>query len=63
MSCTQVKKSYMRANLVVHPDKVKQKGGSLDRVVTADITFDILKTAWGKFEAGELRSGGGPRQL
>jgi len=42
----QVKRCYMKANLVVHPDKVKQKGGTLEQVVTADIAFDILKVAW-----------------
>ena len=42
----QVKRCYMRANLLVHPDKVKQKGGSLEQLVTADIAFDILKVAW-----------------
>jgi len=47
----KVKKWYMKANLVVHPDKVKQKGGTLEQVATADMIFDILKGAWGKFEA------------
>lgn len=28
----QVKRAYMKANLVVHPDKVKQKGGTLEQV-------------------------------
>ncbi len=30
----QVKRVYMKANLVVHPDKVKQKGGTLEQVRT-----------------------------
>lgn len=47
----QVKRWYMKANLVVHPDKVKQKGGTLEQVTTADMLFDVLKAAWGKFEA------------
>lgn len=51
----KVKKIYMRANLVVHPDKVKQKGGTVEQLVIADIVFDVLKTAWGRFEATELR--------
>ena len=42
---------YMKANLIVHPDKVKQKGGTLEQVTTADMVFDVLKAAWGKFEA------------
>lgn len=52
----RVKRAYMRANLIVHPDKVAQKGGTLEQVVIADMAFDALKTAWAKFEAGELRS-------
>ena len=47
----RVKKAYMRANLVVHPDKVRQKGGTVEQIVIADMAFDALKTAWGKFEA------------
>lgn len=52
---SKVKKCYMRANLVVHPDKVKQKGGSVEQIVIADMAFDTLKTAWNKFESSELR--------
>ncbi|KAK2076049.1 hypothetical protein QBZ16_001385 [Prototheca wickerhamii] len=46
----QVKRWYMKANLVVHPDKVRQKGGSPEAVARADMIFDVLKSAWGKFE-------------
>ena len=51
----RVKRAYMKANLIVHPDKVKQKGGSVEQIVIADIAFDTLKSAWGKFEASELK--------
>lgn len=51
MEPSKVKRWYMKANLVVHPDKVKQKGGTLEQVATADMVFDVLKSAWGKFEA------------
>lgn len=50
-----MKRSYMKANLVVHPDKVKQKGGSVEQIVIADMAFDTLKTAWSKFESTELQ--------
>ena len=50
-----MKRVYMRANLVVHPDKVKQKGGTVEQLVIADLVFDVLKTAWGRFEATALR--------
>ena len=46
----QVKRIYMKANLIVHPDKVKQKGGTLEQITIADMVFDVLKMAWGKFE-------------
>jgi len=48
----KVKRVYMKANLIVHPDKVKQKGGTLEQITTADMVFDVLKVAWGKFDAG-----------
>lgn len=35
--------------------QVKQKGGSVEQIVIADMAFDVLKTAWAKFEAAELR--------
>lgn len=43
----------MKANLVVHPDKVRQKGGSAETIARADMIFDILKAAWGKYESGK----------
>lgn len=52
---SKVKRCYMKANLVVHPDKVKQKGGSVEQIVIADMAFDTLKTAWSKFETSELQ--------
>lgn len=51
----KVKKCYMKANLVVHPDKVKQKGGTVEQIVIADMAFDTLKIAWNKFESTELK--------
>lgn len=45
----QVKKAYMKANLVVHPDKVRQRNGPEDQVAIADMVFDVLKEAWGIF--------------
>ena len=52
-----VKKSYMKAALVVHPDKVRQRGNSNpEKVALADAVFDVLKGAWGTFEASsEMR--------
>ena len=50
VEAARVKKAYMRANLVIHPDKVKQKGGTLEQQLVAEMAFDALKTAWGKFQ-------------
>ncbi|KAF3447031.1 hypothetical protein FNV43_RR12211 [Rhamnella rubrinervis] len=38
-----VKKVYRKATLYVHPDKVQQKGASLQEKYTAEKVFDILK--------------------
>lgn len=51
MEAARVRKWYMKANLVVHPDKVKQKNGSLEQLTRAEMIFDVLKHAWGMFQA------------
>ncbi|KAK4387329.1 Auxilin-related protein 1 [Sesamum angolense] len=50
-----VKKVYKKANLCVHPDKVQQKGATLQQKYIAEKVFDLLKEAWNKFSAEELR--------
>jgi hypothetical protein len=45
----QVRKAWMRANLLVHPDKVRQRNGGDEQVAIADMIFDALKEAWGQF--------------
>ncbi|XP_050125419.1 auxilin-related protein 2 isoform X2 [Malus sylvestris] len=49
-----VKRVYRKATLCVHPDKVQQKGASLEQKYTAEKVFDILKEAWNKFNKEEL---------
>jgi hypothetical protein len=44
-----VKKAYMKANLLVHPDKCRQRGGSPEQVARSDMIFDVLKEAWEAF--------------
>jgi len=46
----QVKRAYMKANLLVHPDKVRQRAGGDEQVAIADMVFDALKDAWGAFK-------------
>ncbi|KAI3460561.1 hypothetical protein Pfo_017224 [Paulownia fortunei] len=50
-----VKKVYKKATLYVHPDKVQQKGANLQQKYVAEKVFDLLKEAWNKFSADELR--------
>ena len=45
----KVRKWYMKANLVVHPDKVKQNHGTLEQLTRAEMIFDVLQHAWAKF--------------
>ncbi|XP_028787941.1 auxilin-related protein 2 [Neltuma alba] len=54
ITSASVKKVYRRATLCVHPDKVQQKGASLEQRYIAEKVFDILKEAWNKFNAEEL---------
>ncbi|KXZ56019.1 hypothetical protein GPECTOR_2g1571 [Gonium pectorale] len=49
LESVQVKKVYMKANLLVHPDKVRQRNGSAEQVAIADMVFDVLKDAWNAF--------------
>jgi hypothetical protein len=44
---TQIRKVWMRANLLVHPDKVRQS----EQAAVAAVIFDALKDAWHTFQA------------
>ncbi|XP_022939900.1 auxilin-related protein 1-like [Cucurbita moschata] len=54
ITSTSVKKVYRKAVLCIHPDKVQQKGASIEQKYTAEKVFDILKEAWNKFSKEEL---------
>ncbi|KAL6653651.1 hypothetical protein ACP70R_008575 [Stipagrostis hirtigluma subsp. patula] len=49
-----VKKQYRKATLCIHPDKVQQKGATLQQKYIAEKVFDLLKEAWNKFNSEEL---------
>ncbi|KAF3652498.1 hypothetical protein FXO38_16075 [Capsicum annuum] len=51
---TSVKKAYRKATLCIHPDKVQQKGATLQQKYVAEKVFDMLKEAWNKFNSEEL---------
>lgn len=48
-----VKKAYRKATLCVHPDKLQQRGASIQQKYTCEKVFDLLKEAWGKFTSEE----------
>ncbi|KAM6544055.1 hypothetical protein CsatB_008502 [Cannabis sativa] len=54
ITSSSVKKVYRKAALYVHPDKVQQKGATLEQKYTAEKIFDILQEAWNKFNKEEL---------
>ncbi|PON73678.1 DnaJ domain containing protein [Parasponia andersonii] len=54
ITSASVKKVYRKATLYIHPDKVQQKGATLQHKYTAEKVFDILKEAWNKFSKEEL---------
>lgn len=43
ITSASVKKVYRKATLCVHPDKVQQKGVSLEQKYIAEKVFDVLK--------------------
>ncbi|KAL8055735.1 hypothetical protein ABFX02_04G075100 [Erythranthe guttata] len=51
---SSVKKAYRKATLCIHPDKVQQKGATLQQKYIAEKVFDLLKEAWNKFNSEEL---------
>jgi hypothetical protein len=38
-----VKKAYRKATLCIHPDKVQQKGATIQQKYVAEKVFDLLK--------------------
>ncbi|XP_020891006.1 J domain-containing protein required for chloroplast accumulation response 1 isoform X2 [Arabidopsis lyrata subsp. lyrata] len=44
-----VRKSYQRALLILHPDKLQQKGASANQKYMAEKVFEFLQEAWDHF--------------
>ncbi|ESQ27638.1 hypothetical protein EUTSA_v10018263mg [Eutrema salsugineum] len=44
-----VRKSYQRALLILHPDKLQQKGASANQKYMAERVFELLQEAWDHF--------------
>lgn len=43
ITALSVKKAYRKATLCIHPDKVQQKGATLQQKYIAEKVFDLLK--------------------
>ncbi|XP_057778108.1 uncharacterized protein LOC130996860 [Salvia miltiorrhiza] len=48
-----VKRAYRRATLCVHPDKLQQRGATIQQKYICEKVFDLLKEAWNKFNSEE----------
>ncbi|CAA0822005.1 auxin-like 1 protein [Striga hermonthica] len=48
-----VKKAYRKATLYVHPDKLQQRGASIQQKYLCEKIFDLLKAAWNRFNSDE----------
>ncbi|KAG0484238.1 hypothetical protein HPP92_008317 [Vanilla planifolia] len=49
ITAAAVKKAYRKATLYVHPDKLQQRGASIQHKYVCEKVFDLLKDAWNKF--------------
>ncbi|KAG8377820.1 hypothetical protein BUALT_Bualt08G0073400 [Buddleja alternifolia] len=48
-----VKKAYRKATLYVHPDKLQQRGATIQQKYICEKVFDLLKAAWNRFNSEE----------
>ncbi|XP_065851577.1 auxilin-like protein 1 isoform X2 [Euphorbia lathyris] len=53
ITAAAVKKAYRKATLCVHPDKLQQRGASIQHKYICEKVFDLLKEAWNKFNSEE----------
>ncbi|KAG2698580.1 hypothetical protein I3760_07G157500 [Carya illinoinensis] len=53
IASSAVKKAYRKATLFVHPDKLQQRGASIQQKYTCEKVFDLLKEAWNRFNVEE----------
>ncbi|KVI06547.1 auxilin-like protein 1 [Cynara cardunculus var. scolymus] len=53
ITSSAVKKAYRKATLCVHPDKLQQRGASIQQKYICEKVFDLLKAAWNRFNSEE----------
>lgn len=51
ITATAVRKAYRKATLYVHPDKLQQRGATIQHKYICEKVFDLLKDAWNKFNS------------
>ncbi|CAI0392328.1 unnamed protein product [Linum tenue] len=53
ITAAAVKRGYRKATLCVHPDKLQQRGASIQQKYICEKVFDLLKEAWNRFNSEE----------
>ncbi|KAM6544308.1 hypothetical protein CsatB_008755 [Cannabis sativa] len=53
LTAAAVKKAYRKATLLVHPDKLQQRGANIQQKYICEKVFDLLKEAWNRFNVEE----------
>lgn len=53
VTTADVKKAYRKATLCVHPDKLQQRGATIQQKYICEKIFDLLKAAWNRFNSEE----------
>ncbi|XP_015972688.1 auxilin-like protein 1 [Arachis duranensis] len=53
VATSAVKKAYRKATLFVHPDKLQQRGASIQQKYICEKVFDLLKESWNRFNMEE----------
>ncbi|XP_026662594.2 auxilin-related protein 1-like isoform X1 [Phoenix dactylifera] len=53
ITAAAVKKAYRKATLWVHPDKLQQRGASIQQKYICEKVYDLLKEAWNRFTSEE----------
>ncbi|XP_020572503.1 uncharacterized protein LOC110019247 [Phalaenopsis equestris] len=51
ITAAAVRKAYRKATLYVHPDKLQQRGATIQHKYICEKVFDLLKDAWSKFNS------------
>nr|XP_029121299.1 auxilin-like protein 1 isoform X2 [Elaeis guineensis]XP_029121300.1 auxilin-like protein 1 isoform X2 [Elaeis guineensis] len=53
ITAAAVKKAFRKATLCVHPDKLQQRGASIQQKYICEKVYDLLKEAWNRFNSEE----------